>query len=496
MNAVMEQKMTYQVPHLINGKPIKSTGRQLDIYNPATGQLAGFSNAADQALVDQAVKAAKDAQVSWAAKTPTQRAKMIFKFKNLLDANMNELAKLISQEHGKTIAEAKGSIQRGIDVVDFTCNIPYHLRGSYTDEVASGVDSFSLHQPLGVCVGITPFNFPGMIPLWMFPIAIACGNTFVLKPSEKDPSCPLRMVELLHEAGVPEGVVNVVQGDKEAVDALITHPDVRAVSFVGSSAIAEYVQTTAIKHHKRAQAFGGAKNHCIVMPDADMDQAASAIVESAYGSAGERCMAISVVVAVGDQVADELIKRMKPMIENLKIGPGHLDAIDMGPLVTKPHWERVQSYVALGKQEGASLIIDKSQHKPAGHEDGYFMGGCLFDNVTPNMRIYREEIFGPVLSIVRAKDFESALKLVNEHEYGNGASIYTRDGYIARQFSERAQAGMIGVNIPVPVPVAFHSFGGWKNSILSDTQMYGAEAIRFFTRLKTVTQRWYSGKGE
>ncbi|EKD70652.1 MAG: hypothetical protein ACD_46C00462G0004 [uncultured bacterium] len=486
--------MTYHVPHIINGEKVTSTGRQLDVYDPAVGKVVGSLNVADKNLVDKAVAAAQSSLPAWSAKTPAQRAKILFRFKYLLDQHIESLAHLITQEHGKTVPEAVGSIQRGIDVVDFTCNIPYHLRGSYTDEVASGMDSFSLRQPLGVCVGITPFNFPGMIPLWMFPMAIACGNTFVLKPSEKDPSCSVKLIELAKEAGVPDGVVNLVHGDKETVDALITHPNVRAVSFVGSSSIAKYVYETAIQHEKRAQSFGGAKNHCIVMPDADLDEAAEAIVASAYGSAGERCMAISVVVTVGDDVAEKLIAKMKPIIENLKIGPGTALDIDLGPLVTKQHWEKVQSYVALGKQEGATVVLDKSDFKPAEHGHGYFMGGCLFDHVTPTMRIYREEIFGPVLSVVRANDFESALKLVNEHEYGNGTSIYTRDGYTARTFVEKVQAGMVGINVPVPVPVAYHSFGGWKHSIYADTQMYGAEAIRFYTKLKTVTQRWLSRK--
>lgn len=484
--------MTYEVPHYIKGKATTGKGRKLDVYNPALGQKAGEVHVADKTTVDQAVASAKAAFPAWSAKTPNQRAKILFKFKYLLDQHIEELGQLVTKEHGKTLQEAMGSVQRGIDVVDFTTNIPYHLRGNYNGDVATGVDCYSLRQPLGVCVGITPFNFPAMIPLWMFPMAIACGNTFVLKPSEKDPSCPARMVELAHEAGVPEGVVNLVNGDKEAVEALIIHPDVQAVSFVGSSHVAEHVYKTAINHNKRAQAFGGAKNHCIVMPDADLEQAAKAIVESAYGSSGERCMAISVVVAVGDKIADELIAAMKPIIEGLRIGNGSGADIDMGPLVTNEHWERVQSYVALGKKEGAKVVVDKSGFKPTGHETGYFMGACLFDEVTPDMRIYQEEIFGPVLSIVRTNDFTSALEMINNHQYGNGTSIYTRDGYTARTFADAVQAGMVGINVPVPVPVAYHSFGGWKHSIFADTQMYGAEAIRFYTKLKTVTQRWYS----
>ena len=482
--------MTYEVPHFINGKTIPPLGRKLDIYNPATGLLSGHVGAGNKRMVDQAVEAAAKAFPAWSATSPFHRAKILFRYKALLDQHIEELAHLITNEHGKTVAEAIGSVQRGIDVVDFTCGIPNYLKGKHL-EIATEMDSYSLLQPLGVCVGITPFNFPGMIPLWMFPMAIACGNTFVLKPSEKDPSCSIKLMELAKQAGVPDGVVNVVHGDKEVVDALLAHHDVKAVSFVGSSPIAEYVYKTAIANNKRAQAFGGAKNHCIVMPDADMEHAAEAIVASAYGAAGERCMAVSVVVAVGDQVADALIAKMKPKIEKLKIGSGTQNDTEMGPLVTKQHWEKVQSYVKLGQQEGAALIIDGSAYKPKENEDGYFMGACLFDHVKSNMRIYQEEIFGPVLSIVRAKDFASALKLVNEHPYGNGTSIYTRDGYAARTFAEKVQAGMVGINVSVPVPAAYHSFGGWKQSIFADTQMYGPDAVRFYTKLKTVTQRWF-----
>lgn len=482
--------MVYEVPHFINGQSVTPQGRKLDIYNPAQGQVAGRVGVADIQMVEKAVQAAKLAFPAWSATTPVQRAKILFRFKALLDQNIEYLAKLVTDEHGKTLSEAIGSVQRGIDVVDFTCGIPNHLKGSFAESVAVGIDSFSLHQPLGVCAGITPFNFPAMIPLWMFPMAIACGNTFVLKPSEKDPSCSIRLVELAKQAGVPDGVVNVVQGDKETVDALLMHPDIKAVSFVGSSPIAEYVSKVAISQHKRVQAFGGAKNHGIVMPDADMDQTADALVAAAYGSAGERCMALSVVVAVGDAVADTLIEKLKPRIKNFKIGPGHAADSDMGPLVTQQHWEKVKSYIEMGKKEGATLVIDGSEYRPENHAEGFFMGSCLFDHVKPTMRIYQEEIFGPVLVIVRVKDFEAALQLVNEHEYGNGTAIFTRDGYTAREFVEKVQVGMVGVNVPVPVPVAYHSFGGWKRSIFSDIGMYGPEAVRFYTKLKTVTQRF------
>lgn len=486
--------MTYHVPHIVNGKAIEGNGRTLEIVNPALGKVIGSVGVADSQLVNETVAVAQQAYDSWSQTTPAQRAKILFKYKSLLDQNMNELAPLISSEHGKTIDEAKGSIQRGIDVVDFTCNIPYHLHGMYTDEVARGMDSYSIRQSLGVCVGITPFNFPGMIPLWMFPMAIACGNTFIVKPSEKDPSCTVKMLELAHDAGVPDGVVNVLHGDKETVDALITHNDVRAVSFVGSSKIAEYVYHTAIQHNKRAQAFGGAKNHCIVMPDADIDKAATDIVNSAYGSVGERCMAISVVVTVGDDITDQLIERIKPKIENMVVGAGDDPDTFLGALVTEQHLNNVLSFVEKGKAEGAKLVVDRSSFKPKSHQAGYFMGPCLFDEVKPEMSIYQEEIFGPVLCIVRAKNFEEALALVNKHRYGNGTSIFTRDGYTAKQFTQRVQVGMVGVNVPVPVPVAYHSFGGWKESIFADTQMYGAEAVRFYTKPKTVTQRWYPMK--
>lgn len=482
----------YEVAQFINGKKVSSQGRKLDIYNPATGAVIGHVDVANKQTVDQAVAAAKAAFATWSETTPTARAKILFRFKALIDQHRDELVKLVSQEHGKTIAEAHGSLQRGIDVVDFTCGIPNHLRSTFTEDVGTGVDSYSLHQPLGVCVGITPFNFPAMIPLWMFPMAIACGNTFILKPSEKDPSCSMRLVELAKEAGVPDGVINIVNGDKETVDALLNHHDVKAISFVGSSPVAEYVYKNATAQGKRVQAFGGAKNHCIVMPDADLDQAAEALVTAAYDCAGERCMAISVIVAVGDQVADALIAKMKPLISKIKIGPGIEAGTIMGPLVTHQHWEKVQAYIEQGKKEGAKLIVDGSQYKPATNQDGFFMGCSLFDDVKSDMKIYREEIFGPVLSVVRVPDFNSALKLINEHEYGNGTAIFTRDGYTARTFAEKVQVGMVGVNVPVPVPVAYHSFGGWKRSIFSDIGMYGHEAIRFYTKLKTITQRWFA----
>lgn len=483
--------MTYQVTHLIQGKAVNTKGRTQDIYNPATGDVIGQVHLADKQTVDQAVAAAKAAFPGWSATPPLRRARILFKLKALLEEHIDELAKLVTQEHGKTIVDAKGSIQRGIDVVEYACGIPSHLRGAFAEEVATEIDSYSMRQPLGVCVGITPFNFPAMIPLWMFPVAIACGNTFVIKPSEKDPSCVVRIVELAKQAGLPDGVLNVLQGDKEAVDCLLTHPDVKAVSFVGSTPIAEYVYKTATSQGKRVQAFGGAKNHCVVMPDADLDQTADAIVGAAYGSAGERCMAISVVVAVGDKLADQLIEKIKPRIPALKIGPGNVADTEMGPLVTEAHREKVKSYVDLGVKEGAELVVDGRDFKPKGFEKGFYMGGCLFDHVKPGMRIYHEEIFGPVLSIVRVPDFETALKLTNEHEFGNGTAIFTRDGNTARVFASKVQVGMVGVNIPIPVPVAHHSFGGWKRSMFGDVHMHGPEGVLFYTKLKTITQRWF-----
>ncbi len=482
--------MSYQVPHFINGQTVSSSGRVLDLYNPATGAVAGHVTMADKKIVEQAVLAAKTAFPAWSNTTPLKRARILFKFKALLEAHADELAQLITSEHGKTLSDARGSVQRGIDVVEYTCGIPNHLKGTYTEEVGTEIDSYSVRQALGVCVGITPFNFPAMVALWMFPLAIACGNTFILKPSEKDPSAALRIAQLAKEAGIPDGVINVLQGDKETVDALLTHPDVKAVSFVGSTPVAEYVYKTAIAHGKRAQAFGGAKNHCVVMPDADIDQAVDAIIGAAYGSAGERCMAISVAVVVSDKLADALIAKMKPRVTALKIGPGNRADVEMGPLVTQAHWERVKSYIDLGIKEGAALVVDGRDYKSKEYENGFYMGGSLFDHVKPDMRIYREEIFGPVLSIVRVPDFNSALQLVNEHEYGNGTAIFTRDGNTARTFANKVQVGMVGINIPIPVPVAYHSFGGWKRSLFGDIHMHGPEGVQFYTKLKTITERW------
>ncbi len=489
--------MDYLVPHYIQGKLIPpSPGKSLDLYNPASGEKLGLVGIADSKLINQAVTAAAESFPAWSHTPPVQRSKLLFNYKALLEENLDELAAVITLEHGKTLAEAQSSIRRGIDVVDFACNIPSHLKGVFFEAVARDVDCYAMRQPLGVCVGITPFNFPGMIPLWMFPLALACGNTFVLKPSEKDPSCAVRLVELAEKAGIPAGVVNVLQGDKTVVASLITHPEVRAVSFVGSSPVAELVYRTAASAGKRAQAFGGSKNHCLVMPDADLDHAAENITQAAYGCAGERCMAISVVVAVGDQTADALLTRLKSSASKIKMGPGTDPQSQLGPLITEAHLKRVLSYVDLGIQEGADLVLDGRLNKiqDPRYQKGFYLGCCLFDRVQPSMRVYQEEIFGPVLCLVRVPDFESGLKLISEHEYGNGTAIFTADGYTARTFASRVQTGMIGINIPVPVPVAYHSFGGWKHSIFGDIGMFGAEGVQFYTQLKSVTQRWIKGE--
>jgi malonate-semialdehyde dehydrogenase (acetylating)/methylmalonate-semialdehyde dehydrogenase len=486
--------MTDTLYHYINGRRVEGeSGRFGDVFNPATGEVIRRAPYASAAEVRRAVEAAKAAFPAWSARTPIVRARVMFKFKELCETHLDELAELISIEHGKTFEDSRGSVQRGIEVVEFACGIPHLLKGDFTQNVGTDIDGFSMRQPLGVCAGITPFNFPAMVPMWMFPMAMACGNTFVLKPSERDPSVGLRLVELMEEAGAPPGALNVVIGDKEAVDAILTNPDIAAVSFVGSTPVAEYIYHTGTAHDKRVQALGGAKNHMIVLPDADLEQATDALMGAGYGSAGERCMAIAVAVAVGDKVGDALIDRLKPRIAGLKIGPYTDPDADMGPLVTKQHLEKVRAYVDLGIEEGAELVVDGRDLRLQGYENGYFMGGCLFDRVTPEMRIYKEEIFGPVLSVVRADDYESALGLVNAHEFGNGTAIFTRDGDAARDFAMRTNIGMIGINVPIPVPVAYHSFGGWKRSLFGDVHMHGAEGVRFYTRLKYITSRWPSG---
>ncbi len=479
----------------INGKRVAgSSGRFGEVHDPATGKLTKLVSFAAREDVEQAVAAAASAYPHWAATPPLKRARVMFRFKELLERHGDELAGLITSEHGKVLSDARGSLSRGIEVVEFACGIPHLLKGSSSASIGTGMDSYSMHQPLGVCAGITPFNFPAMVPMWMFPIALVCGNTFVLKASEKTPSCAMRLAELLTEAGAPDGVLNVVNGDKEVVDLLLTHPRIAAISFVGSTPVAEHVYRTASAHGKRVQALGGAKNHAIVMPDADPEQTADALMGAAFGSAGERCMAISVVVAVGEEAGDRLTGLLAARLKDLRVGPGRAPGVEMGPLVSRSHLQKVKGYVDLGVAEGAELIVDGRELKVAGHEGGFFLGGCLFDRVTPAMTIYREEIFGPVLSVVRVPDFDTALELVNRSEYGNGTAIFTRDGGAAREFASRVQAGMVGINVPLPVPMAFHSFGGWKRSLFGDLHMHGPDGVRFYTRLKTVTSRWPDGE--
>ena len=481
------------IEHFIDGKIVSGTSdRKGKVFNPAIGKQESEVRLGTKQDLDLAVQKAKKAFETWSNVTPIQRARIIFKYKEIIEKNSDLLAKMIVSEHGKVYEDAKGSLTRGLEVVEFACGIPQMLKGDFTENVGTNIDSWSVRQPLGVCAGITPFNFPAMVPMWMFPLAIACGNTFVLKPSEKDPSCPLKLAELFSEAGLPDGVLNVVNGDKEVVDAILEHKDISAVSFVGSTPIAKYIYENAAKNEKRVQALGGAKNHCVVMPDCDLDQAVNGLMGAAYGSAGERCMAQSVAVAVGN-VGDKLVDELSKKVEALKIGPGMDKNSEMGPLVTKEHLERVRGYVDLGIKEGADLVVDGRDIKLQGYEDGYYIGGCLFDNVKKDMRIYKEEIFGPVLSVVRAKDFNEALNLINDHEFGNGTSIYTRDGDAGRTFANQIKVGMVGINIPIPVPVAFHSFGGWKRSLFGDQHMHGPEGVRFYTKLKTITSRWPSG---
>ncbi len=481
------------IQHFVAGKHLSgSSDIRGKVFDPSTGEQISEVSLANKVDVDEAIKVAKKAFESWSVKPALQRARVMFKFKNLIEKNSEELTKIIVKEHGKVYEDAKGSLQRGLEVVEFACGIPQVIKGEFSENVGTNVDSWSMRQPLGVVAGITPFNFPAMVPMWMFPIAIACGNTFILKPSEKDPSCSIMLAQLLKDAGLPDGVLNVVNGSKEAVDAILENKDVKAVSFVGSTPIAKYIYENAAKNEKRVQALGGAKNHLVVMPDCDLDGAVDGLMGAAYGSAGERCMAQSVAVAVGE-VGDELVSRISKKVENLKVGPGMDKNSEMGPLVTKDHLEKVRSYVDLGVQEGADLIVDGRNLKLQGYENGFFIGGCLFDNVKKNMRIYKEEIFGPVLSVIRVKSFDEATKLINEHEFGNGVSIYTKDGDAGRTFANKIQVGMVGINVPIPVPMAFHSFGGWKRSLFGDSAMHGTEGVRFYTKLKTITSRWPSG---
>ncbi|MCP4562489.1 MAG: CoA-acylating methylmalonate-semialdehyde dehydrogenase [Bosea sp.] len=483
-----------QIGHFIGGKHVAGTsGRTADVYQPMDGSVIGKVALASAADMRAAVENALEAQPKWAAVNPQRRARVLMKFLDLIAQNNDELAELLAREHGKTIPDAKGDIQRGVEVVEFSLGVPNLMKGEFTDGAGPGIDIYSLRQPLGVVAGITPFNFPAMIPLWKLGPAIACGNAFILKPSERDPGVPMRLAELFIEAGGPPGILNVVNGDKEAVDAILDDHDIKAVGFVGSTPIAEYIYARGCANGKRVQCFGGAKNHMIIMPDADMDQAVDALIGAGYGSAGERCMAISVAVPVGKATADELVKRLIPRVESLKIGPSTDTAADFGPVVTKAAMEKIKNYVDIGIQEGAKLVVDGRGFKMQGYENGFYVGGCLFDHVTPDMRIYKEEIFGPVLSVLRADSYDQALKLTNDHEYGNGTAIFTRDGDAARDFASKVQVGMIGINVPIPVPLAYYTFGGWKRSAFGDLNQHGPDSIRFYTKTKTVTARWPSG---
>ncbi|MGA7037106.1 MAG: CoA-acylating methylmalonate-semialdehyde dehydrogenase [Pseudolabrys sp.] len=486
-----------EIGHFIGGKAVKgSSGRFGDVFDPNTGEVQAKVALAKHSEVEHAIANAQAAQPAWAATNPQRRARVMFKFLELVQKEFDALAQLLSSEHGKTIPDARGDIQRGVEVVEFACGIPHLLKGEYTEGAGPAIDLYSIRQPLGVVAGITPFNFPAMIPMWKFAPAIACGNAFILKPSERDPSVPMRLAELMIDAGLPPGILNVVNGDKEAVDTLLTDPRVIAIGFVGSSNIAEYIYSTGCANGKRVQCFGSAKNHMIVMPDADMDQAVDALVGAGYGSAGERCMAVSVAVPVGKKTADILVEKLIPRVESLKIGPSNDPQADYGPMVTRAHLNKVKDYVDLGVKEGAKLVVDGRGFNLQGYENGNFMGGCLFDDVKPEMRIYKEEIFGPVLSVVRAKDYEEAVRLPSEHEYGNGVAIFTRDGDAARDFVNRVQVGMVGVNFAIPVPLAYHTFGGWKRSGFGDLNQHGPDSIRFYTKTKTVTARWPTGTKE
>jgi len=486
--------VTTTIEHYINGSVIAgSSGTNSAVFNPATGVQSATVSLASPEEIDKAVASAKAAFPAWSATTPLNRARIMFRFKDLVVQNREKLQSLITAEHGKVLSDAGGEVTRGLEVVEFACGIPHLLKGEHSANVGTSVDSWSEMQPLGVVAGITPFNFPVMVPMWMFPVAIACGNTFILKPSERDPSPALLIADLFKQAGLPDGVFNVVNGDKVAVNALLAHEDVQAISFVGSTPIAQTIYATASAHGKRVQALGGAKNHMLIMPDADMDQAVDALMGAAYGSAGERCMAISVAVCVGDKAADELIEKLTPKVKSLKVLPGTEAEAEMGPLVTAQHLARVKGYVDLGVEEGATLVVDGRGHSVAGHEAGFFIGGCLFDNVTKDMKIYQDEIFGPVLCVVRVPNFDTGCEIINDHEYGNGTTIFTRDGDCARQFTHSIQVGMVGVNVPIPVPMAFHSFGGWKRSLFGPLHVHGPDGVRFYTRMKTMTSRWPTG---
>jgi malonate-semialdehyde dehydrogenase (acetylating)/methylmalonate-semialdehyde dehydrogenase len=484
------------IDHLVVGGPASTGSRTKDVFNPSTGEVQARVPLGDAALLDRAVAAAKKVQPEWAATNPQKRARVFFKYKELIEANMDELARLLSAEHGKVVADARGDVQRGLEVIEYACGIPQVQKGEYTQGAGPGIDVYSMRQPLGIGAGITPFNFPAMIPMWMFGIAIACGNAFILKPSERDPSVPVRLAELFLEAGAPEGLLQVVHGDKEMVDAILDHPDIAAVSFVGSSDIAHYVYSRGVAAGKRVQAMGGAKNHGIVMPDADLDQVVNDLSGAAFGSAGERCMALPVVVPVGEDTAERLKAKLIPAIEALKVGVSHDPEAHYGPVVSPEHKARIEQWIDTAEKEGGEIVVDGRGFSLQGHEEGFFVGPTLIDHVTTDMESYREEIFGPVLQIVRAKDFEDAVRLPSEHQYGNGVAIFTRNGHAAREFANRVNVGMVGINVPIPVPVSYHTFGGWKRSAFGDTNQYGTEGVKFWTKVKTVTQRWPDGGGD
>ncbi len=487
----------YVLDNAIGGRRAPSaSARTVPVFNPAIGEQVGTVPLSSAAEIDAAVQNAKQAQPAWGNMAPAKRTRVFFDFRDLLEKYADDIAREISREHGKTHADALAEVARGVEIVEFACGIPHLLKGEFSRNVGPRIDLYSERQPLGVVAGITPFNFPAMVPMWMYPLAIASGNAFILKPSERDPSASLKVWELFMEAGLPPGILNIVQGDKVAVDAILDHPDIKAVSFVGSTPIAHYIYKRGTKAGKRVQALGGAKNHMVIMPDADLDMAANALMGAGYGSAGERCMAITVAVPVGERTADELIARMKPMVENLKIGPSSDMDAEMGPIVTRQALDRITSYIESGVEQGADLVVDGRTFKLQGYENGYFIGGTLFDKVTPDMKIYKDEIFGPVLSVVRAKSYDEAVGLIHAHQYGNGTAIFTRDGDAARTFANDIEIGMVGVNVPIPVPVAYHSFGGWKNSLFGDHSIYGPDGVHFYTRLKTVTSRWPSGVRE
>ncbi len=478
-----------KIKNYIHGKLISSSNKTMPVDDPTTGEIISEVVLSDESDFNNVIESSQKAFNLWADTTPLKRSRILSKYKEIIEKNIDVLAKLVSEEHGKTLEDAKGSVQRGLEVVEFSCGIPHLLKGEFSQNVGSGIDSWSIRQPLGITAGITPFNFPAMVPMWMYPISIACGNTFILKPSEKDPSCSLKLAELFSESGLPDGVFNVIQGDKNIVNLILESNKISSVSFVGSTSVAKYIYSKSTQYEKRVQALGGAKNHLVVMPDANIDNAVDGLIGAAYGSAGERCMAISVAVAVGN-IADELVDKINVRAQKLKVGPWFDKQSEMGPVISKEHKLKIEKYISLGIDEGADLILDGRNFKMQGYENGYFLGPTLFDKVSKNMTIYKEEIFGPVLSVVRVKNYEEALNLVNDHQYGNGTSLYTSDGEAARHFSTNCQIGMVGVNVPIPVPMAFHSFGGWKQSLFGDYSMHGMEGINFFTKLKTTTARW------